>query len=166
LSSGSGGGSAGGSAAGGSAVGGGSAGGSGNSATLSGPRAFNVGFTTASAYYTDAGQPYLLTLALVDHATGTCLPSFTPPATAVQLTVQTTDGGSLALGTHSLGGLNYGKWQLINPVGQDTAYFSGGTVTITRGDTRFVGSFSTTLLHSDGGTSALSGTWDSTVCPL
>lgn len=162
--------SAGGSTAGGSAGGasaGGSAGGTGNTATLTGARAFTVGFNNSAASFTDAGQPFFMVMTLVDHASGTaCMPAISPPVVAVQLTLQTTDGGALALGTHAIGGLNHGKWEALIPNAQDTAYFSGGTATVTRADTRSVGSFTTTLLHADGGTSTLSGTWDAELCRL
>lgn len=85
---------------------------------------------------------------------------------ALQLTVQTEDAGVLPLGAQPLSGLNYGKWESLGDAGQETAYFSGGTVTLGRADSRSAGSFTTTLLESDGGTSSLSGTWDGVVCPL
>ncbi|MBL8921251.1 MAG: hypothetical protein JNJ54_20475 [Myxococcaceae bacterium] len=163
------GGSAGGASAGGVAGGsaGGTSGGSGNRATLTGARAFTVAYNTSAASFTDAGQPFFLVMTLVDRGSGTaCAPVIAPPVIGVQLTLQTLDGGALALGTHAISGPNYGKWEALIPNAQDTAYFSGGTATITRADTRSVGAFTTTLLHADGGTSTLSGTWDAELCRL
>lgn len=164
---GAGGGTSGGRAAGGTTAGGSTAGGSSSSGTLTGPDAIQPQLVTSFVMTTDAGLPFFMVVTYYDRAMGTaCAPVVAPPVIGVQLTLQTTDAGRIELGPHAIGGLNYGRRQALVP-GGDTAYFTGGTATLTRLDaTRSVGSFSTTLLYSDGGTAAISGTWDTPACPL
>lgn len=73
-----------------------------------------------------------------------------------------TGGGSGGGGT--LGGTLVGLAAV--PVNAVSAHGLVGTITVTRLDaTSSAGSFSTTMSMVDGGSSALSGSWDTVNCP-
>jgi hypothetical protein len=60
-----------------------------------------------------------------------------------------------------------GKREVLATGGtQETQVITQGQLTLTRVDTRTVGTLDATLDLGDGGTSSLTGAWDAPICPL
>lgn len=91
-----------------------------------------------------------------------------PPFEVLEVRVELEDGGVVGPGTYQFGQTSFVTYTRYTSTGMalDVGGIGAtGTVTITRFDGRSsAGSFTTTLSSwADGGTSALSGTWDTGV---
>lgn len=168
-----GGGGTGGSSGGGTGGGGGTTGGGGGAladvGTLSGTLAFPVLDLEISGSVLDGGSNVsLMTVLLVDHvlAGPACNPTIAVPLAYVQFTVQMFDGGALTPGTYDFPFDVYGKREALTAGSQETQYITQGSITLTQvGTARSAGTLTATLDHGDGGTSALTGSWNGALCP-
>jgi hypothetical protein len=83
----------------------------------------------------------------------------TPPFSLTEVRIELRDGGVVARGTYPLDGISWVR-------SPDGGIGVTGSVTISRIDTMSsAGDFTTTLSLNDGGSSALTGTWEAALCP-
>lgn len=145
------------------------------SGMLTGELSFNVVTMVLGGYPLDGGAQYsCVNIVWFDGALGGsgCEAALQGPLKTMRVQLGSLDGGALLPGVYAVGMTAdsdvSGLRQDVDDQNQASvlAQLELGTVTLTRLDTTSAGTFTGTLVHVDGGTSTLSGTWEGSVCRL